>query len=162
MYCLMQRRLRAHHLLCIPLFQGYGYSDAFCSNMEACIRELCRNPEKLLLTDSADDICAQCPNLSLRGECTQRVSGEDGGIAQCLEETADEKAGTVSGKDRRLLTDFALTAGAEYDFYDLLAQAEQKLTKETFDNICGGCRWYAKGLCSFENWQNGIRKLRKQ
>ena len=145
----MQRKLRAHHLLCVPLFQGYGYSDAFCSNMEACIGKMCRDPQKIVLTASTDDIFAKCPNRSEKGEC--RPEGKD-----------QEHKETVSGKDEMLLEALGLCAGSEYDFYELLACAGQKLTREAFLASCSTCRWYKQGLCSFENWQKGIRKLKNQ
>ena len=36
----MERELRVHHLLCIPMYRGNGYSDEFCRNMQEMIAAL--------------------------------------------------------------------------------------------------------------------------
>ena len=41
-----QQRLRVHHLLCIPLFRGAGYSDGFSKNMAEKIAWLKAHPEE--------------------------------------------------------------------------------------------------------------------
>ena len=32
--------LRAHHLLCIPMYQGHGYSKEFCAHMVEVIERM--------------------------------------------------------------------------------------------------------------------------
>lgn len=55
-------RLRVHHLNCIPRFQGRGYSDEFCDNMQK-IRKRFDDGEEYIIVSDADDVCKACPNL---------------------------------------------------------------------------------------------------
>lgn len=60
-------RLRAHHLNCIPRFQGRGYSSDFCDNMQK-IKKRFDDGEGHIIVSGADDICKSCPNL-INGIC---------------------------------------------------------------------------------------------
>lgn len=60
-------RLRPHHLNCIPRFQGRGYSDEFCENMNK-IKARFDSKEEYKLVFGADDVCRCCPNL-INGVC---------------------------------------------------------------------------------------------
>lgn len=53
--------IRYHHLMCIPRFQGKGYSEDFCKNM-AEIKAQMEQGEKINLVSRTDDICKYCPN----------------------------------------------------------------------------------------------------
>lgn len=56
-------RIRAHHLLCIPGFQGYGYSSDFIIHMEKIISFLKSNPNAdLQIVDNTDELCSRCPH----------------------------------------------------------------------------------------------------
>ena len=133
------RELRVHHLLCIPLFRGYGYSDGFCENMAACIRRLCADGGKpVVLTDHADDICAGCPHRDGNGGCTQD---------------------SVVQKDRALAGRLKLIVGNTYTFPQLMEVAEQNLTEKMFDESCESCRWRREGLCSYEEWKGDAERL---
>lgn len=131
----MHRRLRVHHLLCIPLFRGEGYSDAFSRNMTEKIEWLqCHTQEKLKLICSPDMICEKCPNLTPEGTC--RCSGNQ-----------------VAVKDRDLCSRLGLSEHGAYTYQELRDVFQEKLTKEIFEASCGKCEWYAKGLCSFQAWK---------
>ena len=58
--------LRYHHLLCLPRFEGEGYSNDFCKNM-ANIKKRYNN-EKITLVEHCDEVCAHCPNNKC-GKC---------------------------------------------------------------------------------------------
>ena len=58
--------IRYHHLLCLPRFEGKGYSNDFCKNM-ANIKKL-YNSEKITLVEKCDEVCAHCPN-NIGGKC---------------------------------------------------------------------------------------------
>lgn len=60
-------KLRAHHLNCIPRFNGRGYSKEFCKNMQS-IKERFLNGEEYEIVSTADDVCCFCPNL-INGVC---------------------------------------------------------------------------------------------
>ena len=73
--------LRFHHLLCLPLFQGKGYSDGFSVNMQSVKDRLESEDTAVRFVCSGDMICQHCPNRT-----------EDG----CL---LDGCGGTVAQKD---------------------------------------------------------------
>lgn len=134
------RKLRIHHLLCIPLFRGYGYSDGFCANMARVIRELEANAEEPLeAVCGADMICAGCPNLTSEHTC--RTSGKN-----------------VEKKDRQLAEALGIEAGGTYTYRTLMKRAAQRLTEEIFTDSCENCQWFSNGLCSFTQW--GLPKPR--
>ena len=53
--------LRAHHGMCLYFFRGKGYSGEFVKNMSA-MKAILEGNTEICLMDSADDICAACPN----------------------------------------------------------------------------------------------------
>lgn len=55
-------RLRPHHGLCLGFFEGYGYSDGFSGSMAAVLDSL-KADSVVELTEGADCICQNCPNL---------------------------------------------------------------------------------------------------
>lgn len=139
--------LRVHHLLCIPLFQGYGYSDGFCENMAACIGRLrADGGQTVILTDRADDICAGCPHRGKAGGCRQNEEEKD----RSEDESGED---SVVQKDRTLAEYLKLTVGNTYTFSQLMEMAAQNLTEEIFDESCKSCRWRMEGLCSYEKWK---------
>jgi len=67
-------RLRGHHFVCLQFFGGQGYNDEFVANLEEVVRRLRREPATLVV--GADDVCAECPNLSSSGTCADPQTGE--------------------------------------------------------------------------------------
>ncbi len=56
-------KIRAHHILCMQGFQGYGYSALFSKNMSEIIIELKDNPDKdIKIITECDEICKCCPH----------------------------------------------------------------------------------------------------
>ena len=129
------RRLRVHHLLCIPLFRGAGYSGAFCENMTARIQELREDAfQEVQLVCEPDIICEKCPNKNPDNTC-----GSDGNH--------------VARKDRALLPILELTEGRTYQVSYLFQKARERMTEEEFDSSCKNCEWYRQGYCSFKEYQ---------
>ncbi len=127
-------KLRVHHLLCIPLYQGYGYSGPFCENMSAVIQWLEDHAEEELeLVCGPDMICAGCPNLTPDQRCKSSKSN-------------------VDEKDRKLAEAFGLEPHQRYSYRRLQEVAQDKLTDQIFVDSCKRCRWYTQGLCSYEEW----------
>ena len=60
-------KIRYHHLMCIPRYEGKGYSDVFCRNLEKIKNSLKNN--NYVLVDDCDDICICCPK-NIDGKCT--------------------------------------------------------------------------------------------
>lgn len=118
-------RLRAHHGMCLPFFRGAGYSGAFVENMTRMKGILEENPI-IRLVDSADDICAACPNR--------------------LEESCTEKA---SRYDREVLSRCGLSAGEELPYQDFSRRVMETILRPgKREEICGDCQW--SSLCRWE------------
>lgn len=125
--------IRAHHLLCIQGFQGYGYSDVFVKHMAAVIAQLHMDPE-ITIIDALDDICAACPNND--GEQCAKYGDSVVRMDHTVMEMIYIKPGTVMGaRDAIELT------RARFD------------TMEDVDRVCGTCQWRER--CAF---YNGVRK----
>lgn len=134
------KTLRVHHLLCIPLFVGEGYSDSFSVNMRRQIGFLDAAPEtEVTLVCEPDGICAGCPNLQPDHTC-----GSD--------------RNHVELKDRELAQMLGIVPGKTAAWRALLAEAKEHLTQEMFDASCGNCQWYQAGLCTFQKWKKGLAK----
>ena len=77
----MADKFRGHHIVCTSLYEGKGYSGAFCENMTAVVERLRKDPdEELLLVAEPDMICANCPNRTETNECVHnhnRVVNKD-------------------------------------------------------------------------------------
>lgn len=129
--------LRFHHLLCIPLFEGKGYSDDFSVNMER-IKEIAETTrERIRFICDFDSICQGCPNKS------------EGG---CLLNEGSDK---IEDKDARIAELLGVENGFESSYKAALDLAGEKIHKAEFEKLCGQCRWYKAGVCSFEKWEKG-------
>ena len=135
------KKFRVHHILCTVLYQGEGYSGAFCDNMTEKVRGLKENPEEsLILVTDPDMICARCPNRTPDDTCM------------------DDK-NHVKVKDMNLLKLFGWQEAESYTYQELLRQAVEKLNAESFKESCGRCLWYQQGLCSYETWRKKAEKI---
>lgn len=136
----MKRALRVHHLLCIPLFRGSGYSDAFSRNMEEQIKWfMAHADEEILLVCGPDGICQKCPNLKEETFCRE----------------ADDK---VTEKDRRLCEALHLEEGG-YTFHTLMAAAAERVTEQIFTESCKNCEWRKQGLCSWQAYRESLKNF---
>lgn len=128
------RKFRVHHIMCTNLYQGYGYSGAFCENMTHMVNWLKANEsEPLLLVTSPDEICKKCPNLVEDEFCVNRENH-------------------VLDKDEALLEPLHLKRNEVYTYAQLKVHAKNHLTKEVFENSCSNCEWYKQGLCKYEDF----------
>lgn len=136
--------LRFHHLLCLPLFEGKGYSDRFSANM-ARIKQYAENPEnnkeEITFICNFDSVCENCPNKSETG---------------CLL-NGDDKDG-IEKKDRYIAELLNVKEGFSANYASALKLAEEKIHCDEFIKICGECRWYKAGICSFDKWRDSVKK----
>ncbi len=127
-------KFRVHHIMCTNLYQGYGYSGAFCENMTRMVTWLKENPdEPLMVITDPDEICRKCPNLV-----------ED---KYCVDETNN-----VHKKDSALLEPLHLQENTVYTYNELKQHAKKYLTRDVFENSCSNCEWYKQGLCRYEDF----------
>lgn len=126
-------KLRPHHLLCMRLFKGKGYSDEFTCNMQKCIDNLVREPNvNFELVDGCDDICLHCPNLNDEHQCSQ---GNE----------------SVLHKDLFVLKTLRLKVASNYSYNEINDRILRNMTSVNFKKCCSTCRWYAVGLCSYDD-----------
>lgn len=78
-------KIRYHHLMCIPRYQGNGYSRDFCVNLEKVKQSLKNND--YILVEECDDICLVCPN-NIDGKCAdeEKVSRYDSMVKSAMEQ----------------------------------------------------------------------------
>lgn len=134
--------LRFHHLLCLPLFVGEGYSDDFSANMRY-IKEFVETEDpRLRFICTGDMICENCPNRR-PGSCA-----------------LDSTDSTVADKDRRVSEILSLGTSDGVSYSKALQTARSSIDKRIFEDLCGDCRWFRQGLCSFEKWaENAARTV---
>ena len=118
-------KLRPHHGLCIAFFEGKGYSAAFAENMKRVIAVLEANDPEVTLADSADVICAACPN-------------DRGGVCESA-----EKVGRYDDAVLRL-TGHACGDTLRWSEFRALADG-RILSPGLLGEVCGDCQWY--GIC---------------
>lgn len=71
--------------MCIPRYQGNGYSEEFCKNL-ARVKQSIKN-NTYILVEECDDICTACPNNN-NGICAdeEKVSKYDSLVKSALEQ----------------------------------------------------------------------------
>lgn len=121
------KNIRGHHLFCMALFTGHGYSEEFTENMTSVIGDL-KAGEPLRLASGPDDICAACPNLLA-----------DGGCAHGTED--------VRHRDQGAFTVLGAAPGGELTWQQVRARLLE-IDEGQFETVCSNCRWAAEGLCS--------------
>ena len=127
-------KLRAHHLLCIPMYQGKGYSEGFTAHMGEMLKMLEKNVPVRLTADT-DEICSACPN-------------NNGGTCK--------EAEVVQFYDAAVLKACDLKEGQEIRFLEFAEQVQEKIIEpEIREKICGNCQW--NEICSRKasRWAKG-------
>lgn len=124
-------KIRAHHLLCMQGFQGYGYSKNFVENLRTIIATLTAAPDtEVEIISSCDDICAHCPH-NKNNECIIKPEANE----------------LVKRQDLDLLAILNLQPGTKIKIRDALALIEKKLYNPMIiKKLCGNCEWKEKCL----------------
>lgn len=123
-------KIRAHHLLCIQGFQGYGYSRKFQINLEKVIKFLKNHPySPLKVVAEADVICESCPHLE--GGCCNRYLHSN----------------SIQSMDIQVMKKLSIADGHIEQVGSLFNQVKETLNKvEDVEDICGNCSWKDKCL----------------
>lgn len=126
----MNVRLRPHHVLCSLGFAGKGYNDAFLANMAHIVTGQFRGPNgsdvQVVITGSADSICAPCP---------RRV-----GLGCEVQEAVDRL-------DRDHAAALAIAPGDTLTWGECVDKARTRVAPDDLDTLCAGCQWLPLGLC---------------
>ena len=117
-------QLRPHHLLCIQLFEGKGYSPEFTDNMYSVIDRLDSNPN-IMLTKTCDTLCSKCPYSK-------------GSICE-----TEEK---ILLFDNNVLAECDFTDGQIIEWEKAKNTAYKKILKKgIIEKVCVDCSW--KEIC---------------
>ena len=131
--------IRGHTLLCLQGFRGEGYSPEFIENMSKIHRRLTHHPEQpVLILDSPDSICSQCPNLK-----SQRCN---------LHGPASEES--MMAQDADVMNRLGIGKGKILPWKEILDRIAQRLQGNMLSDICGTCPWLPLGYC-----KEGIKRL---
>jgi len=118
-------QIRAHHLLCMEGFQGYGYDKIFTENLRNIIRILKEYPGiPVTIISETDEICKMCPNKS-------KCDGDE----------------NLKAKDQRLIRHLNLNMRETRCYNELRSLIYEKINFKILDEICGACQWINK--CKF-------------
>ncbi len=118
-------KIRAHHLLCMQGFQGYGYSADFTRNMAETIKNLNSNPQqKIEITVKCDIICSCCPH-NKKEKCKSKIIDWN-----------------IKRRDRKVLKKIGLDEGASVTACEIFSLVNNQFkTYNDIEEVCGTCRW---------------------
>ncbi len=126
--------IRAHHLLCIQGFQGFGYSKDFELHLESFVVFLNLNPSfKIQILAETDEICSHCP-YEIQGAC-EKVYGS-------LDETLKVDYLVIGKLDLNLKQFYSV----EY----VTKLVNNRLDWDDVIEICFNCSWKDKCLFYLE------------
>lgn len=124
--------IRAHHLLCLQVYQGYGYDSRFTTNLSRIQQHFFNHAPQLRveLIANKDIICTSCPHTGEHG-CNK-------------DQTALSR---IRVMDLNIINQLKLSEGSIQSAETLL-----KLINSTFQHrrhlwgICDNCTWQAQCL----------------
>jgi uncharacterized protein len=132
-------KIRAHHLLCMQGFQGYGYSAEFVINLGALITQLKNNPQtEIQIIASNDTICSFCPH-NADEKCKLSFDSQQ----------------KIQQLDTNILKTLCISEGIVLKFDTALKLIQKHFAdQETKRKVCGECGWRDK--CLWIAGNNGI------
>jgi uncharacterized protein len=123
-------KIRAHHLLCMQGFQGYGYNEEFSKNMAKIIDILnSDDKQKIEIITESDVICSSCPHL-LEEKCLKSPISDT----------------EIREMDTKVLNKLGLKNGTIIEASEIFRLINNKLNAIDVHSICGNCRWKDKCL----------------
>ncbi len=124
-------KIRAHHLLCMQGFQGYGYSEDFSKNIAEVIQTLRSSPDqKIQIVTECDTICSCCP-YNIKEICIKDPESHE----------------KIKQMDTKVLKKLGLSCGDTFEVGKIFSLTNKKLKSYTdVKKICGDCKWSEKCL----------------
>jgi len=124
-------RIRAHHLLCIQGFQGYGYNSDFKRHMKGLVAFLdIKSTHKLQVVAEVDEICSSCPHK----------------VGLSCDRDSDSHQG-VEKLDAMVLRRAGLDENRIYSWENAKELVNNNLTNQDIVDLCSKCSW--KDNCLF-------------
>jgi len=125
--------IRAHHLLCVLGFRGYGYSEDFIEHLTKISKEVKKKSTVIKIISQKDDVCKYCPNSATK--CKEDIEPKS------IDELVLSKLKIESGS--------ILKSGAIY------TKLRKNIDVSDLDIICFSCPWLKKGWC-----KQGLKELK--
>jgi len=122
-------KIRAHHLLCVQGFQGYGYSRDFERNMDKVIMDLKSEEQVLEIVAECDVICSHCPHK------------KDG-----LCKNTPESHEIIKNMDLNVLKKLGLKEGTRSKAKNVFTLLDRNIKTNDVYELCGDCSWRNKCL----------------
>lgn len=127
-------KIRAHHLLCMQGFQGYGYSDDFTNHLHNIVVRIKANPDLLIqVIAECDAVCNGCPNCR-ESECRK----EDG--ADLHVKNMDLEVLKFAG----IKLNHVERASQLFTHMNKTFARTRAETRSQLATICGNCQWTKK------------------
>jgi len=119
-------KIRAHHLLCIQGFQGYGYSKSFIGNMKDVIEMINAN-SKITIIDKCDVICSLCP-YNIGNKCQKEGSSLN-----------------IKRIDQFVLNILELNVNSRVESSSAISLVNLRFSKlSEIEEVCINCEWREK------------------
>lgn len=122
-------QFRPHHFLCAVGFVGKGYSDPFVKNFSQIVENLRGSMGDQLTIEviqHTDSVCAPCPHKQNKLCANQeKIEKLDAAHANTLE----------------------IQPGDVLTWKEAKTRIIQKISLDTFNDICAPCDWKAMGMC---------------
>ena len=128
-------RIRAHHLLCMQGFQGYGYSKDFAVHMLKVVDYIMDNPScELDIIMECDEICSHCPHKAKK-ICFKNPHAYE----------------NIKKMDVTVLEKLGILEGSKIESQKILEHVNKIFkTREDALEVCGDCLWLSKCLWFME------------
>ncbi len=124
-------RIRAHHLLCMQGFQGYGYNKDFERHMGMIITLLNSNPStEIQIVTKTDEICSHCP-YKCKSSCNRDQNSHFG----------------IEKLDNFVIKKALLKENHVYQIVEALRLVSNNIDQDSLMEICDQCGW--KNKCLF-------------
>jgi hypothetical protein len=119
-------RLRAHHLLCLQGFQGYGYTKEFIKNLQEIFTRFDSDPDLVIeIITECDDVCTECPYIK-DGVCSKEP----------------DSASKMKDMDVRVLKMIKVEEGYRGTADEFIKLVNENLKDiNQIQPICGDCEW---------------------
>jgi uncharacterized protein len=123
--------IRAHHLLCMQGFQGYGYNKDFERHMGKIITFLKSIPStKIQIVTKTDEICSQCP-YKYKSSCNRDQNSHF----------------RIEKLDSFVIKKALLKENHVYQIFEALRLVNNNIDQDSLIEICDQCGW--KNKCLF-------------
>jgi len=127
--------LRAHHLLCLLGFRGFGYSIKFIENLEEIYKKVRQVSPLIKIIAGEDDVCKACP---------------------LIKENCRSRRNPIK-LDTAVLLKLKIKAPLVIKSRVVYKKIAQNFKGKDLDIICKGCRWLERGWC-----KEGLEELKSE